>query len=202
MPTEKKARKRATKKEMRQRGEVVGELVNDGVSLANAVKIQSKGEGEDLTNRQIQSRANEMRQSSFYREKINAKKDKMEMRTVEAIERIDKDIVKYIENCDMSEKLDILRVLQSRMGFLNREAGITLNVAILGDTSGVKRKMNFNPAAGEWAWDNYLEEYVHLPTAQVIEKKLKLGFVRHPSCNEECQKVRAERDTFADDEDL
>lgn len=191
-------RKRATKEELRNRSEVVGSLVNNGVPLKKAVRMQAREEGVQLTNTQVVNRANNMRSLSHYREVINEKKDKMEMRLLDILNNIDGDIITHLEQCSMPEKIDIMKALQSRLGIFNREGGITLNVAVLGDDNGSKRRMNFNPNPGEWAWDTAMECYIHLPTAQAVEKQLETSFKRHPSCEDRCQMVVAESDTFSE----
>lgn len=195
--TDDKKRKRATKSELRERADAVGDMVNKGVPLRQAVKVHAVEAGDNLTAAQVNERARDMRNLPEYRAKINVKKDKMELRTVEALEKIDRDIINYLDSCDINEKIEIAKLFQSRMGFLSKEAGITLNVAILGDEGGTgKRKMNFNPNANEWAWDAQYGTYIHLPTAEAVEKKANFGFERHAACTKKCKWVEKERGMF------
>lgn len=170
----------------------------EGADLTEAVRVQAREAGEILTNEQVNSRARQMRHMTHYRQVINEEKEQMELNILNILRNIDGDIVTYMEKCTMPEKLDIMRVLQQRLGIFNKEGGVTLNVSVLGDNSGGKRKMNFNPAATDWAWDTEMEEYIHLPTAQAIEDKVQKGFQRHSLCSDKCQKIIDERNVFGD----
>lgn len=173
-------------------------MVTSGVELNTAIRVQAKEAGEVLTNTQVVERARNMRTQSHYREVINEKKEEMELRIIGILDSLDKDVIEQMSKFNMGEKLEIIKIFQSRLGIMNREGGITLNVAVLGDDSGSRRKMNINPTPNDWAWDNDMGIYVHLPTMTAMRQKIETSFKKHPSCSDSCQRIKEEQEVFGE----
>lgn len=174
-------------------------MVRNGVPIRKAVLVDAAEQGKKLTNKQAAGAVKSIRNQEEYRKAISVGRDEMEMRTVELIGRIDKDIIDKFDSMTTDERIALLRVLTPRLGLLGpKEAGITLNVAVVGDAESGKRKMNLSATPADWAFNTTMGEYVHLPTERAVRLKMNQEFKRHQSCHAECQMIKSTRGTFGD----